>query len=89
MEESENNLLQIVVRLNGGKHKNDEELRMDLTEALTLKHVLKMGCRKFTQKEDYNRAKLYNKDGVLILDNDFGLISSGEVLYISPKGKYL
>lgn len=72
--------------MNGGKHKNDDELRLDLNDGLTHKHVIKAAFKKFGLKDSYSHAKLYNKDGVQLLDTDFDLITNGDVLYLSPKG---
>ena len=73
--------------MNGGKHKNDKEIRLELGEGLTFKDVIKESCRKLGAKENYHTAKLYNKDGILILETDFNLIASGDILYIALKGK--
>lgn len=54
----------MIIRANGGKHKNAEEIKVDFNESTTLKQVLKLGCKKFGNKDDYHRAKIYNKDGV-------------------------
>jgi len=35
----------------------------------------------------YSSAKIYNKNGVLLFENDFGLIASGDILYISLRGE--
>jgi len=32
-------------------------------------------------------SKLYNKDGVLLFDKDFGYISTGEIVYIATRGE--
>ena len=73
--------------MNGGKHKNDEELKIDMVEGLTFKHVVKLACKKFGSKDNYSHSKMYNKDGVLLLETDFDLIQPGDVLYIAPRGK--
>ncbi len=78
---------QIIVRPNGGKHKHDKEIRIELVEGLSFKDVVKEACRKLGQKDNYHTAKLYNKDGILILETDFNLIASGDILYIALKGK--
>lgn len=39
--------------MNGGKHMNDQELRIDYSEELTLKQVLKQACKKLGCKDDY------------------------------------
>jgi len=75
------------VRPNGGKHKHDKEIRIDLVEGLTFKDVMKEACRKLGSKDNYHTAKLYNKDGILILETDFNLIASGDILYIALKGE--
>jgi serine/threonine protein kinase len=62
-------------------------MAVQLDEDLTLKQVLKMACKKFSSKEDYKRAKLYNKDGVHIMENDFSLIAAGDILYLALKGE--
>mgnify|MGYP000737116402 CR=1 FL=1 len=60
---------------------------MDMGEGLNLKSVLKAGVKKFSPKDDYHKAKLYNRDGVLILSTDFDLINSGDILYIACRGE--
>lgn len=73
--------------MNGGKHKNDKEIKIEMTESLNFKDVLKESCRKLGSKDNYHSAKLYNKDGIHILETDFNLIASGDVLYLALKGK--
>ncbi len=72
--------------MNGGKHKSDDELKLDLSDGLSLKQVIKQACKRFGYKDNMATAKMYNKDGVLLLETDFSLIASGDVLYFSPKG---
>lgn len=77
----------IIVRLNGGKLKNAEELRLELNEGLSLKSVIKAGIKKLSSKDGNNSAKIYNKNGVMLFENDFGLIANGDVLYLAPRGE--
>jgi hypothetical protein len=62
-------------------------LRLELTDGLTLKSVIKQGMKKLASKEGYNNAKIYNKNGVMLFENDFSLISNNDVLYLAPRGK--
>lgn len=32
-------------------------------------------------------SKLYNKDGVLLFENDFQFINSGEIVYLATRGE--
>jgi hypothetical protein len=83
-----NFLFQIIIRLNGGKHKNADEIKMELTDGLTLKHVIKSAMKKLSSKDSYSSAKIYNKNGVMLFENDFGLIAHGDILYLAPRGKF-
>lgn len=65
---------QVIVRMNGGKHKNDEEIKVELEEGMSLKNFIKMSFKKFSLKDDYHKAKLFNKDGVLLLENDISFL---------------
>ena len=77
----------IIIRVNGGKMKSQDELQLELNESLTLKQVVKLACKKFDSKESSKVAKVYNKNGVLLFDSDFNLISHGDILYIALKGE--
>lgn len=79
--------MQVIVRMNGGKHKNDEEIKVELEDGMGFKHLVKTAFKKFSLKDDYHKAKVFNKDGVMLLENDISFLSSGEILYLSPKGK--
>lgn len=73
--------------MNGGKHKNAEELKMELTDGLTLKHVMKAAMKKLASKDSYHNAKIYNKNGVMLFESDFSLIANGDILYLAARGK--
>lgn len=40
-----------------------------------------------SSKDGNNSAKIYNKNGVMLFENDFGLIANGDVLYLAPRGE--
>ena len=42
--------------------------------------------KKLASKEG-NNAKIYNKNGVMLFENDFSLIANNDVLYLAPRGK--
>lgn len=44
----------IIVRINGGKLKHPDELRLELTDGLNLKSVIKQGIKKLSSKDNYN-----------------------------------
>lgn len=77
----------ITIRMNGGKLKHPEELKIESFSNMTLKDVLKQACEKFGDRSQYKQAKIFNKDGVHIFESDFNLIASGDSLYIALKGK--
>lgn len=77
----------IVVRINGGKLKHNDELRIELTDGLTLKSVIKQSMKKLAKNDNYSVAKLYNKNGVMLFENDFSLIGHGDIVYLAPKGE--
>ena len=62
-------------------------MRLELSEGLNLKEVIKSACKKFGSKESSKNAKIYNKNGVKLFDNDFNLIANGDILYFAAKGK--
>ena len=82
-----NSFLQILVRINGGKLKHNDELRLELTDGLNLKSVIKQAMKKLAKNDNYSVAKLYNKNGVMLFENDFSLIGHGDIVYLAPKGK--
>ena len=60
---------------------------MELTEGLNLKSVIKQSMKKLAKNDNYNGAKIYNKNGVMLFENDFSLIANGDILYLAPRGK--
>ena len=54
---------------------------------MNLTEVLKQACKKFGNKESYRVAKLFNKNGVQLFQDDLMLLNPGDVLYLSIKGK--
>ena len=64
-----------------------DELRIAMNEGLTLKEVVKAANKRFNKAENGPASKLYNKNGVLLFESDFGLIQSGEILYIATRGE--
>lgn len=60
---------------------------MELTDGLTLKSVIKQAVKKLAANVNYNQAKIYNKNGVMLFENDFTLIANGDILYLAPRGK--
>ena len=61
---------------------------MELTDGLNLKGVIKQGMKKLASKDSYSSAKIYNKNGVMLFENDFSLIANGDILYLAPRGKF-
>jgi MAP/microtubule affinity-regulating kinase len=62
-------------------------LVFDLSDELSLKHVVKQSMKKLIGKDDYHGAKVYNKNGVLIFESDFNLLHNGDILYLASKGE--
>ena len=52
-----------------------------------MSEVIKAGDKKFNKSPGTPPSKLYNKDGVLLFEKDFGYISSGEIVYLATKGE--
>ena len=67
--------------------KSTEELRVELTEDIRLKDVIRLAVKKFSTKDTTHGAKLYNKNGVLLFESDFNLLASGDILYVALKGE--
>jgi len=53
----------------------------------TLRHLIKEGCKRFGHKEKYRTAKIYNKNGILLSDDDVSFIKADDVLYVALEGK--
>ena len=62
---------------------------MELTENLQLVDLLKVVCKRFGHKENYRVAKLYNKNGIQLFQDDLMLLNDGDILYIALKGRQL
>ena len=58
---------------------------MDL-DGLDYKHVLKEAIKKFGYGSTKS-AKLYNKSGVMLFEEDFNLVAPNDVLYIALNGE--
>ena len=56
---------------------------------MNLNEVLRQACKKFGNKESYRIAKLFNKNGVQLFQDDLMLLNPGDVLYLAIKGKIL
>ena len=60
-------------------------MRLELTDGLTLRSVIKQGMKKLASKEG-NNAKIYNKNGVMLFEHDFSLIANNDILYLASRG---
>ncbi len=81
-----NSFLQISVRINGGLTKNKNECQIEFNDSLDLKNILKKACSKFGGS--YKSAKLYNKDGVCLFEEDIkNVVTAGDVLYVATEGE--
>ena len=68
--------------------KSAEELVTEIGDGVSLKSLIKQACKKFINMNPNPQiAKLYNKDGVLLLEEDIGLIAPNDILYLALKGK--
>jgi len=58
--------------MNGGINKEKKEYQMDLQNrnTISLRDILKEAGRLFNVKDKHKGAKLYNKSGLQILDDD-------------------
>jgi len=54
---------------------------------MSLTHILKVGCKQFGCKDNYKIAKLYNKNGIQLFNDDIILLAGGDMLYLGSKGK--
>ena len=78
--------MKVTVRVNGGKLKSEQELVMELNKDLTLKAIIKQ-CIKLFNKGSSKTAKLYNKSGVMLFEEDLNLVAPGDVLYVALDGE--
>lgn len=56
---------------------------------MNLNEVLKQACKRFGNKDSSRVAKLFNKNGVQLFQDDLMLLNPGDVLYLAMKGKIL
>lgn len=56
---------------------------------MVLSELLKIICKKFGLKDNYKIAKLYNKNGIQLFQDDLMLLNNGDVVYVAIKGKDL
>lgn len=54
---------------------------------MQLSELVKIACKKFGYKDNYKIAKLYNKNGIQLFQDDLMLLNSGDILYLAIKGK--
>ena len=55
----------MIVRLNGTlKNRGTDEVRVELEDGIQLLKIVKIACKQFGSKENYNIAKIYNKGGI-------------------------
>ena len=71
--------------MNGGKLKNEHELSLNLNEGLTYKSVIKQSIKKFGSGSE-KHATLYNKQGVVLFEEDFNLVAPNDILYVATTG---
>jgi len=50
-----------------------------------MKYIIRLACKKFNGSE--KSAKVYNKQGVNLFEEDLGLIAPNDVLYFAPHGE--
>lgn len=81
----------MTVRINGtslGKAK--EECKIEFWEnALVLEDIVKQACKKFGAKGREQKAKIYDKNGVDLGEDDVQFIKSDDIIYIALDGKSL
>ena len=56
--------------MNGGINKTKEEFLVTLNEDLTLHYLIKQAAKKFDGKHDQSNAKIYNKSGINLFNDD-------------------
>lgn len=50
--------------------------------------LLREACKKFGNKESFKIAKIFNKNGVQLFQDDLMLLNPGDVLYLAMKGTH-
>ena len=58
-----------------------------MNDGIDLKDIVKITCKKLGNGCDPHRAKIFNKNGILLLDEDIRLVAQGDILYCSLKGE--
>jgi hypothetical protein len=53
---------------------------------MQLPDLLKVVCKRFGYKDNYKIAKLYNKNGIQLFNDDLVLLNEGDILYLALKG---
>jgi hypothetical protein len=75
------------VRLNGAALNARVEIKVEFYEDIKLRDILKQACKEMKNKDAYRQAKLYNRKGLQIQEDDVSYINPGEILYIALNGK--
>ena len=79
-----------MVRINGGIGKSKEECVIEWHEdILNMKTIVKHCCRRFNCIDKRKKAKLYNKNGIDLHEDDFQFIKPDDILYIALDGKII
>lgn len=52
-----------------------------------MSEMTKQVCKKLGVKESHKVAKLYNKNGIQLFQDDLMLLNDGDILYIAVKGE--
>jgi serine/threonine protein kinase len=59
---------------------------LDLSQGISYKQVIKQAIKKFGSGNE-KLAKLYNKQGVVLFEEDFNLVSPKDILYVALNGE--
>jgi hypothetical protein len=75
--------------MNGGINKEKKEYGMELANRnnTSLRDILKEAGRLFNIKDKHKSAKLYNKSGLQILDDDVQFMKHQDVFYVAFDGE--
>jgi len=78
-----------MIRMNGGINKSKQELKLDLEDRNNqqLEDILKQACRFFGQKEKQRTSKLYNRNGLQILEEDVQFLKHNDIFYLALDGE--
>lgn len=61
---------------------------MELPEGIKLGDLLKSACKRLGSKDNYKIAKLYNKNGIQLFQDDLMMLNEGDILYIALRGEF-